>query len=120
MLTIILPLIGIIFAPLLSYLVAVKKNSGKIATTEAGTLWLEAEKIRMAYKEEAERLRGEVRELSIKVLECQDEITALKQETIALRKEAVKWREEAVVLRAEAATLRANAVRGRKINDALG
>ncbi len=106
-------LAGVVIAPLLTYVVAARKQSGRVATTEAETLWLEAEKMRESYKQEAVRLREEVIALRAETVALRVETVTLRNETLALRQEAIQWREEGVLLREDNARLRAEAaIRG--------
>lgn len=59
-------------------------SSGKIKTTNAESLWLEAETLRTAYRDEADRLRQEMTALRL----------ATQQETRLLRNEVSELREE--------------------------
>jgi chromosome segregation ATPase len=52
-----LAIVGAVIAPLLTYLVAARKLSGKIATTEASDLWEESRSIREDLTKRNEYLR---------------------------------------------------------------
>lgn len=112
--TTILPLVGVILAPLLTYIVAVRRSSGKIQHTEAATLWEEAEKMRAAYREEADSLRTESAAM-------RTEMTALRIETAGLREQAILWRTEAAELRLDATNCKSElAVIKRQLKDLRG
>lgn len=55
---IIAAVLAIIFGPVLAYLAAARKLSGKIATSEAADLWKESAQLRADWREEVERLRA--------------------------------------------------------------
>ncbi len=97
--TILIPLLGVILAPLLTYLVARRRSSGKVDTTEAATLWVEAGKMREEYRTEAESCRVEAEQLRVEQALLREEMAAMRQEAIVLRAEATAWHAEAVELR---------------------
>jgi chromosome segregation ATPase len=51
---------AIVIAPLIGYLTATRKLSGKITTSDASDLWMESRSIRQDYRTENERLRIQV------------------------------------------------------------
>lgn len=77
-----------------TYLIARRKNSGTISSSDAETLWREAEQMRTTYREEAVQLRSEGVLLRTEVMGLREDVVVLRHETAELRKEAVKWREE--------------------------
>lgn len=81
-------------------------NSGKIATSDASTLWAEAEKLRLQYRDEAISLRLEAVQLRVEAQALRDEAAILREEAVVRRREAVEWRREASDLRAETNALR--------------
>lgn len=86
---IIVAILGVVFAPLLTYLIAARKLSGKIQTSEAGDLWEEASKLRQEYREEAIRLSGEIAILRRRLEHCE----SVMQENIDLRQQIKELRE---------------------------
>lgn len=74
-------------------------NSGKIATSDATTLWSEAEKLRMLYRDEATSLRLEVVQLRKEAQALRDEVISVREEATVRRREAMDWRAEAEDLR---------------------
>lgn len=60
---VIVALVAALGAPVLTYIVAVRKLSGKIATSEAADLWAESGKIRLEYREQIATLTGRCRRL---------------------------------------------------------
>lgn len=77
-------------------------NSGKVGTSDATTLWTEAEKLRVVYREEAVQLRLEATQLRHEAQTLRDEAFDLREEAQVRRHEAVQWRQEAAELRSEA------------------
>jgi predicted RNase H-like nuclease (RuvC/YqgF family) len=73
-----------IIAPAVAYLVAIRKTSGRIETTEAGQLWQEAEKLRTEYKEEIKSLRELVTSLRTRIEELAEDNRHLREENVAL------------------------------------
>jgi len=70
--TIILTLIGILAAPLLGYLAAARRLSGKVASSEAADLWEESRSIRQDYQKRIE-------ELNKVIYNCQQRIDELER-----------------------------------------
>lgn len=89
-------------------------NSGKVRTSDATTLWSEAEKLRGVYRDEAVQLRLEAVQLRLEAQALRDEALVLREEAATRRREAVEWRREAAQLRSESATLRAENVAQRE------
>lgn len=85
-------LAGASSAAIAAWLVARRKASGRIETTEAATLWEESQAMRKELREEAVVLRQEV-------LAMREEAVAMRNETLVLREEAVAMRAELTVLR---------------------
>lgn len=93
----IVALIGAIAAVIASagtYLIARRKNSGTVSSSDAETLWAEANQMRTIYREEAVQLRAEGLLLRTEVTGLRQDVIVLRQETAELRQEAVKCREE--------------------------
>lgn len=83
----VIPLLGIIFAPILAYAVSRRTKSGRIGDTDAEILWKEAEKLRVVYQEEAVALREELAAVRA-------EANTIRTNTIALLEEAQQLRTE--------------------------
>lgn len=79
--------IGVIVTSIITWRVAVRKNSGKIDTTEASTLWAEASKMREAYRAEVERQDKEIEDLRKTLSEVKTENTALRTRVTDLEAE---------------------------------
>lgn len=86
--------IAALVAALGTYLVARRKNSGDISSSDADALWREANQLRTIYREEAEQLRAEGVVIRTEVTGLRQDIIVLRHETAELRKEAARWREE--------------------------
>lgn len=115
---VILGLLAIFIGPLVTYLVAKRKLSGKINTSEASSLWDEAGKLRAEYKEEVAALRVALRECEARVAHVEDRnrIAALENESlrkrIELNEETIAaLRKQVAVLSAENEALRAENVK---------
>lgn len=106
--SIIIPIIGVIVAPILTYIVAVRKTSGRVDTTEAATLWAEAEKMREIYRQEGIELRAQIRSLEDRLDKARDESEAARQESKAARQESQTARAESETLREALAKLQKN------------
>lgn len=97
------PIVGVLIAPAGAWFVTRRTHSGRIRTSDAATLWDEAEKMREAYREETVSLRAEAVALRSEVLQLREEMLQLRGETARLRSEAKQWRETAEALRAQLA-----------------
>lgn len=87
-----LVLAGVLATPLVTYLVAARKMSGKIKTTEATALWAEADRIRQDYREQ--------------IADCREQVTAARTELATARAELATARAELADARAEIGILR--------------
>jgi chromosome segregation ATPase len=128
----ILPIVGIALTPLIAWLTVKRRNSGRIATSDASTLWAEADRMRLSYKADAEASRSETIQLRGEVVNLRneaerlrnaigtwrDESEGLRTEVVALRAEVVKWREEATSWReaADVQKQRAETAEAKKAN----
>jgi len=72
------PLIGTLVAGLCTYLIAIRRSSGRIDTTEAAKLWEEAADIRDVYRHEITELREEVAVLKKQNRELNAEVASLQ------------------------------------------
>lgn len=73
-------------APLLTYLVAKRQRSGRIATTEAAQLWNESTAMRVELRETVARLELRIRELERERAICYERIEVLEAELASLRR----------------------------------
>jgi uncharacterized coiled-coil DUF342 family protein len=71
-------IVGALLAPIGAYLLAAKKMSGRISTTDADQLWEEAGEIRKDYRDQISSLRREIDELRKFVSSQQDVIASLR------------------------------------------
>lgn len=102
----VLPIIGVVAAPLLSYLVAKRKSSGRIETTDAERLWTEAESLRRAYKDERFEDRVELQAMRAELASLRAELAVARAELAAALPELAAARAEANALRIEVDQLR--------------
>lgn len=77
-LTAIVSLVGVLGGSLGGFLIAYRKLSGRIGTSEASKLWDEATAMRAEYREQAERMQQIIDRL-------RERIVALEAENITLR-----------------------------------
>jgi chromosome segregation ATPase len=71
--------------PLIAYLGASRKLSGKIGTSEASDLWAESSRIRDDYRERLDKSNVRQAELEARVAKCEGENNSLMRDNIALR-----------------------------------
>ncbi len=83
--TLMLGALGVFAGPVLTYIIATKKLSGKIATSEASELWDEARQIRMEYREEIVRLRESEAECKTMLDKVKAELTKLQEQIDLIR-----------------------------------
>lgn len=113
---IILGVIGAAISGLVAYAVTLRQRSGRIATTEAETLWAESQGMRKELRDRAEILETEVLSLRAELAALRIEGAAMREEMVSLRQEGTVLRAEAVALREEMVTLREESVLLRKID----
>jgi chromosome segregation ATPase len=118
--TIVVGILGVVLGPLAAYIVAARRFSGKVTTSEASQLWDESKSMREDYRERlrlagediarlAERisrleeandvLRGEVRHLETSNEELRIENAALKLKVEQLERENAGLRAEVAILK---------------------
>jgi uncharacterized coiled-coil DUF342 family protein len=78
--------IAAVVAPAVAYLIAIRKTSGRIQTTEASQLWDEAEKLRIEYRQEIKDLRDLVETLRGRMDELAQDNKHLREENTMLLK----------------------------------
>lgn len=95
------PIVVALIAPLLAYLAAARRASGRIGTTEAERIWEEAGDLRRVYREEIDRLRedivkieGRLSQLETENQDLRDKNTALEQEIQSLHSENEQLKRE--------------------------
>lgn len=62
-----------IIAALVTYIIAKRKTSGKIITSEAAQLWQESQNMRQELRDEVKELRTIINELRLRIKELEDE-----------------------------------------------
>ena len=103
---IILGVIGALVSGYLAYAVARRQRSGKIDTTEAGTLWAEGQAMRHELREDLVALRADAQTARLESSGLRAELVALRAESVTTRAEMVALREESAALRKEVVGLR--------------
>lgn len=88
------PLIGAFLGPIFAYLVAARRFSGKISTSDASSLWEESGKLRAEYKEEMNELRAITFRLRERVEDLEDKNDTLALENGELRAEVSRLKHE--------------------------
>lgn len=83
-------LLGVILGPLVAYVVASRKLSGKIATSEAADLWAESSRLREDYRKQLARSEQRVTQLQARVDEQDERIEALETENRELHQLVVE------------------------------
>lgn len=83
-----------LFGPVIAYLAAARRLSGRIDTSEAAQLWQEASNLRSEYKREIEELRGLVGKLRDRVLDLETKNEQLALENGELKLELIKVQKE--------------------------
>jgi uncharacterized coiled-coil protein SlyX len=86
---VIVALVAAVAGPLGGYIMAARKMSGKIGTSEAASLWEEAGKLRAEYRGEAEGLRKTVATQEVTIVELQLQVASLRQENQKLQQRVV-------------------------------
>jgi len=74
-----------LFGALVTYLVAIRRASGRIATTEASTLWEAAEQMREEYREQIAVLNEVVKGLRDRIVHLERENDRLRAENDKLQ-----------------------------------
>lgn len=70
-----------------AYLVAIRKLSGRIGTSEAAQLWAEAKDMRAEYRKRAEECENQLKALRNEIATVIARNTALRRENSQLRQE---------------------------------
>lgn len=77
--SVVIPILTIFIGPLLAYLVASRRLSGDIQTSEATDLWRESASIREDYRDQIRILTARVRELEGQLAKCMAETNRLRE-----------------------------------------
>jgi hypothetical protein len=106
-------------AALFGFLGVAYKLSGRIATTEAGQLWAEAEKMRLEYREEIGRLQAVVDRFELRVKELEKRNNYLVGDNLNLSKKVQEHEQTISTLRSQVNDLGLENQRERAKNDKL-
>jgi predicted RNase H-like nuclease (RuvC/YqgF family) len=101
-----LALIASVLGSVVTYLVAVRRLSGKVKTTEAEDLWREAGALRKEYLDAAEDLRSQLRDCRERIAVIEMDNERLHTENHRLQKRVEELTRENERLRLEIAQLR--------------
>lgn len=82
---ILVPIVVAIVAPVGAYLLAARRMSGKVATSDADQLWNEARSIRDDYRDRLDQAASRQAELEHRVAVCEGQNTDLLRENFDLR-----------------------------------
>lgn len=108
--TIVLPLIftflSALVGALVTWMVARRRSSGKINTTEAETLWLEGQSMRADLRAEIVSLRDEVSSLRVELSSLRAEASILRTEADSAREALARCGTEVRRVRAQLAVAR--------------
>lgn len=96
---IILAIIAAVGGPIIAYLAAARRLSGRIDTSEAAQLWEEAGKLRYEYKTEVTEMREILTKLRLRVEDLELKNDALHLENGELRSEVIRLRSENTALK---------------------
>jgi peptidoglycan hydrolase CwlO-like protein len=80
----IIPIVVAVIAPAVSYILAARRMSGKIATSSAADLWEESQSIRNDYREQLASAFGRVRDLETRMAKLEGQNNDLRHENFTL------------------------------------
>jgi septal ring factor EnvC (AmiA/AmiB activator) len=83
--TLVVAVLAVIFAPLVAYIAASRKLSGKIGTSEASDLWTESKNIRDDYRTRIDQANMRQAELEARVAKLESQNNDLTRENLQLR-----------------------------------
>lgn len=113
--SVVIPLLGIFIGPIFAYLIAARRFSGRIASSDAASLWQESSNLRKEYKSEMDELRTIVTNLRSRVIDLEDKNEVLYLENGELRAEVSRLRKENSLLKARIEELEREASQLRSI-----
>ena len=105
MITVWVPVLIAVIAPLGAYILAVRKMSGKIATSDADALWRESGQIRDDYRMRLHDAMDRIAGLETRVASVEAVNAELVQENAGLTREVSRLTSENVKLREQVADL---------------
>lgn len=73
-----LVLAGVVITALVTYFVAKRNTSGSVSTSDAASLWKESNNLRAEYKERAENLEAQLKEVNHRLNEVMAQLQQLK------------------------------------------
>lgn len=97
----VLAILGILAAPIIGYLAAARKMSGKIGTSEATDLWEAQKNIVEGYREDKNTAAERVSALETRVAALEKDNNALARENIELLRKALASEQTIASLREE-------------------
>lgn len=83
-------LVVAVLGPLLTYLAAARRLSGRIATTDAAVLWEESRSMRQDYIGQIADLRAQVAEARAQLRECEKRVEFLHEANQDLDEEVIR------------------------------
>lgn len=101
-----LALLGVVVTAAVSWFIARRAKSGKIETTEAKDLWVEANSMRHELRDQVKALQDEILALKTEGKSCRDEVTKLRAENDEWRQRVDKHEATITDLRDQAEKLR--------------
>lgn len=99
--TVFLAVAAVVLAPLVGYLAASRRLSGKIGTSDADALWDESKSIREDYRAQLNNANQRVLALEARVARCEATNTEVVRENIALQRRIDVLERENADLRGE-------------------
>ncbi len=106
--TILVAISAAIVAPLLTYVIAARRMSGKIQTSEASDLWAESRALRDDYKSQVGMLQTQVKDLISRVRELEENKTTLEKANLQLARRVDDLENELASVKKENQALRAD------------
>ena len=95
-----IPIIVAIIAPIGAYLLAARKMSGKVTTSDASQLWAESRDIRDDYRIRLGGANDRIVGLEVRVAKCEQDNTNLVKDNLTLQRRIDELNDLVVELRA--------------------
>lgn len=111
---VLIPIVCALIAPMVTYIVAAKRMSGKIATSDAGELWEESKSIREDYRERILAAAERTVQLEARVGTLEGINNQLQNENFQLKHKVEQLEELIVKLRETITTMQGTIVDQRK------